>query len=87
MKYNGYGKLISLEPAPHYRAISAKYVAAARVADYVNIVPHFSYDEACQELLRSEAPFELVSIDGAHDYASAAHDIALCAFPLSARTG
>ncbi len=79
LKQNGYGKLITLEPAPHYQRIAAKHVAAARVADYVTIVPHFSYDEPCKQILKAEAPFELMFIDGAHDYASAAHDIALCA--------
>jgi predicted O-methyltransferase YrrM len=43
----------------------------------VTIIPHFSYDKPCKDLLKGEAPFELMFIDGAHDYESAAHDIAL----------
>lgn len=79
LKQNGYGKLITLEPAPHYQRIAAKNIAAARVADHVTMVGLFSYQEACKELLKAEAPFELIFIDGAHDYDAAAHDIALCA--------
>ena len=78
LKRNGYGKLITLEPAAHYQRIASKNITAARVADHVTLVGLFSYEEQCKELLRAEAPFELIFIDGAHDYESAAHDIALC---------
>jgi predicted O-methyltransferase YrrM len=78
LKRNGYGRLITLEPASHYRRLASNHVQTARVADYVTIVGHFSYEEPCKEILRAEAPFELVFIDGAHDYESASHDIALC---------
>lgn len=84
LKQNGYGKLITLEPAPHYQRIAAKNLASARVSDYVSLVPYFSYDERCKALLDAEAPFELIFIDGAHDYESAAHDIELCASLLCA---
>lgn len=79
LKSNGYGKLITLEPAGHYQKIAARYINAARVADFVQIVPHFSHEDCCKELLWTEAPYELIFIDGAHDYAAASHDIALCA--------
>ena len=79
LKANGYGRLITLEPAKHYYAISSKYVRAAGVADYVQIVPNYSHDPSCKAKLKEETPFELIFIDGAHDYGNAAHDIALCA--------
>jgi predicted O-methyltransferase YrrM len=79
LKNNSYGRLITLEPAAHYRRAATKYVAAARLTDYVSIIPYFSYEVECKRLLEREAPFELIFIDGAHDYASAAHDIRLCA--------
>jgi predicted O-methyltransferase YrrM len=79
LKTNGYGRLITLEPAKHYYAISSKYVRAAGVADYVQIVPNYSHDPSCKAKLKEETPFELIFIDGAHDYSNAAHDIALCA--------
>jgi predicted O-methyltransferase YrrM len=79
LKANRYGKLITLEPAPHYFSISARYVKAARLSDFVQIWPEFSYDPNCKTRLREEMPFELIFIDGAHDYQAAAHDIAFCA--------
>ena len=79
LKQNGYGRLITLEPAAHYQRIAAKYLGSARLADWVTIVPHFSYEDACKALLRREGPFELIFIDGAHDYDAATHDIRLCA--------
>lgn len=79
LKRNGYGKLITLEPAEHYQRISRKNLQAAGVADYVEVVPHFSYEDRAKEILAAAAPFELIFIDGAHDYAAASHDIALCA--------
>jgi predicted O-methyltransferase YrrM len=79
LKRNAYGKLITLEPGAHYRRIAAKHLASAGVADRVTIVGHYSYEEPCKELLQTEGPFELIFIDGAHDYEAALHDIELCA--------
>lgn len=78
LKRNGYGTLFTLEPGEHYVQIASKHLKAARVDNYVTIVPHFSYEETCKQLLKDEAPFELIFIDGAHDYVSAKHDIELC---------
>jgi predicted O-methyltransferase YrrM len=79
LKINQYGKLLTLEPAAHYQQYAARNVRAAGVQDYVEIVPYFSSDSACKERLRAEAPFELIFIDGAHDYDAVAHDLRLCA--------
>ncbi|MBV9376331.1 MAG: class I SAM-dependent methyltransferase, partial [Alphaproteobacteria bacterium] len=79
LKANRYGKLITLEPAAHYFSISNRYVKAAGVSDFVQIWPVFSYDANCKLRLREEMPFELIFIDGAHDYQAAVHDIAFSA--------
>ena len=79
LRKNGYGKLITLEPAPHYQQIAAKYIAKSRLQSFVQIVPQYSYDPSCQEFLRQQAPFDLIFIDGAHEYDAAMADIVLSA--------
>ena len=79
LKSNGYGKLITLEPAPHYQKAAAIHIKQAGVAEQVEILPCFSYGEQCRERLAAEAPFELIFIDGAHDYAAFKHDIEMAA--------
>lgn len=79
LKANRYGKLITLEPAQHYYSISKKYVRTAGLTEYIQILPNFSYESRSKGVLKQEAPFELIFIDGAHDYRAATHDIALCA--------
>jgi predicted O-methyltransferase YrrM len=79
LKSNGYGKLITLEPAAHYQKAAATHVRQAGVAEQVEILPCFSYDSRCRERLTAEAPFELIFIDGAHDYDAFQHDITLAA--------
>lgn len=76
---NGYGRLLTLEPAEHYRRIAARNARMAGVAERVEIVPLRSDEEDCRRRLAAEAPFELIFVDGAHDYASARHDIGLAA--------
>jgi predicted O-methyltransferase YrrM len=78
LKRNGYGKLLTLEPQAHCRAIATDYVAAADVSSWVEILPYFSYQDECRERLDAEAPFDLIFIDGAHEYDAARHDIELC---------
>ncbi len=79
LKSNGYGKLITLEPGTHYQKAAASHVKQAGVAEQVEILPFYSYDPQCRDRLTAEAPFELIFIDGAHDYAAFQHDIALAA--------
>lgn len=79
LKTNGYGKLITLEPGPHYQKAAATHVAQAGLGDQVEILPFFSYDAECRERLAAEAPFELIFVDGAHDYDAVSDDIALAA--------
>lgn len=79
LKTNGYGKLLTLEPASHYQAAAAAHVRQAGVADHVEILPFFSHDAPCRERLAAEAPFELIFVDGAHDYAAFKHDMAMAA--------
>lgn len=77
LKTNGYGKIITVEPGEHYQKVAATHVKQAGVAEQVEILPGFSYDSHCKERLAAEAPFELIFIDGAHDYASFQHDLEL----------
>ena len=79
LKSNRYGKLLTLEPAVHYQKLALDHLKAARLTDQVEVIPHFSFDESCRNRLIKEAPFELIFIDGAHDYEAFSHDIALAA--------
>jgi predicted O-methyltransferase YrrM len=75
---NGYGKLFTLEPQAHYQQVASGYIDAAEVAPWVEIVPMFSYQPECEKRLAEEAPFDLIFIDGAHEYEAALHDIRFC---------
>lgn len=75
---NGYGKLLTLEPQSHYQDIAAANISRAGVSKYVEVLPFFSYQQDCLDRLDAEAPFDLIFIDGAHDYDAALHDIDLC---------
>jgi predicted O-methyltransferase YrrM len=75
---NNYGKLLTLEPQAHYQRIAQGYIDAADVAPWVEIVPLFSYQPECVQRLADEAPFDLIFIDGAHEYEAALHDIRTC---------
>jgi predicted O-methyltransferase YrrM len=77
LKVNGYGKLLSLEPADHYQRKAAAYVEKAGLSPFVEIIPDFSHSETCRQRLRSEAPFDLIFIDAAHDYSSVCFDLEL----------
>jgi predicted O-methyltransferase YrrM len=79
LKSNGYGKLITLEPAKHYQTAAASNVRRAGVVQQVEILPCFSFDQQCRERLVAEGPFELIFIDGAHDYDAFRHDIEMAA--------
>lgn len=78
LKRNGYGKLISLEPQSELRLIAERYLRKAEVNDVVEVLPGFSYDQACRTRLEAEAPFDMIFIDGAHEYEAALFDIRLC---------
>lgn len=78
LRLNQYGRLITLEPAEHYRKIALKYIQRAQLSDFIQVEPSFSSDPGCQDFLRREGPFELIFIDGAHDYVAAKNDIELC---------
>jgi predicted O-methyltransferase YrrM len=77
LQTNGYGKVLTLEPQAHYRALIEKYVALAGVSDHVRIVPMFSHQRECWALLKEEGPFELIFIDGSHDYRDVLADLDL----------
>ncbi|MDB5685391.1 MAG: hypothetical protein JWM75_3089 [Sphingomonas bacterium] len=77
LQRNGYGKLISLEPQLKYKAIAEGYIARAGLSEMVEILPFFSYQDECQQRLRAEGPFDLIFIDGAHEYEAALFDIRL----------
>lgn len=78
LKRNGCGKLLTLEPQRHYYDIAQKYVGAAGLDAQVEILPFFSYEQQCQLRLADEAPFDVIFIDGAHEYEAALHDMELC---------
>jgi predicted O-methyltransferase YrrM len=78
LEQNGYGKLLTLEPQEHFRNIAHEHVRLAGLDHRVEILPCFSYEEECRERLRGEAPFEVIFIDGAHEYEAALFDIELC---------
>jgi predicted O-methyltransferase YrrM len=77
LKANGYGKLFSIEPNDAYRAIASQHLLDANLADYVTILPYFSYDAECQAILEAECPFDLIYIDADHTYAAALQDLNL----------
>lgn len=78
LKRNAYGRLLTLEPQEHYQALAGRYIEAAAVDQQVEILPFFSYDDACRRRLAQEAPFEIIFIDGAHEYEAALQDIEFC---------
>lgn len=79
LRVNGYGKLLTLEPQAHYQTMARENIEKAGLSDGVEIVSHFSYEEACKTRLAAQGPFELIFVDGSHDYDDTLHDIELCA--------
>ena len=77
LQRNGYGRLISLEPQLNYVAIAEKYLRSIGLEEVVEILPFFSHDDQCRARLAEEAPFDLIFIDGAHEYSAALFDIRL----------
>lgn len=77
LRKNNYGKLFSLEPQDHYANIAQHFVDEAELSDRVQIVRRFSYEEECKNLLFEQGPFDVIFIDGSHEYDDAFHDIAL----------
>lgn len=83
LRLNKYGKLLTLEPQAHYQDLANANIVAAALTDHVEIVPYFSFDAPARERLSKEAPFEVIFIDGAHDYDAALNDIEYCASLLT----
>lgn len=79
LRANRYGKVITLEPNPRFRAYAQRNIEKSGLTDIVEILPYPSTDENCQELLKAEAPFELVFVDGVHEYDATTADIELSA--------
>ena len=79
LRANGYGKVITLEPNPRFRDYALRNIRRAELEDRVEVIPLYSTDEACRERLKSEAPFELIFIDGLHEYEAATADLELSA--------
>jgi predicted O-methyltransferase YrrM len=77
LRRNGYGKLFTIEPQPHYAEIAAGYIQDGGLEDYVEIVSGFFGDATAQRRLREEIPFDIIYIDASHTKADAAHDIRL----------
>jgi predicted O-methyltransferase YrrM len=77
LKRNDHGKLLTLEPQQHYRDIASRYINEAGLADYVEMLPWPSTGEQCRARLAAEGPFEIVFVDGAHEYEAALFDIRL----------
>jgi predicted O-methyltransferase YrrM len=79
LRLNQYGRLYTVEPNEQARQLANRYLEKSNLLDYVKVIPGFSYEERCQQQLKESAPFEIIFLDAAHDFDSAAHDIRLCA--------
>jgi predicted O-methyltransferase YrrM len=79
LRRNGYGKLISLEPHRPFADIARVHIAKAALQDRIEILPLFSFEPGCRARLNQEAPFDVIFVDGAHEYAAALADIELAA--------
>jgi predicted O-methyltransferase YrrM len=78
LKANGYGKLFTVEPAQHCRQRATQYILEAGVSNFIEVISDLSTSENCKNILREEYPYDLIFIDGSHQYADALHDIELC---------
>lgn len=83
LRLNGFGKLFSIEPQPHYYKKIIQYVAQAQLTDQVTVINGFSYEDAVQKQLRSHAPFETIFLDACHDYKIVLDEIGFFAPMLS----
>jgi predicted O-methyltransferase YrrM len=77
LKTNDYGKLFTLEPQGHYANLAERFIRQANLAQWVEVVRHFSHQDECKAKLKREGPFDVIFIDGSHEYDDAFHDIAL----------
>lgn len=77
LRRNGYGRSISLEPAPHYAAIARRYLDELGLGEISTVEPLFSTQPECAAMLAERGPFDLIFIDARHDYEDALFDIGL----------
>jgi predicted O-methyltransferase YrrM len=75
LKRNGYGKLITVDPNDRVATKAKNYLSQAGLSEFCEVVRGFSYEENVKSRLETEAPFDLIFIDGAHEYEAALHDI------------
>jgi len=68
LRLNGFGRLYTLEPQKHYQQKATHYIQSARLDEYIEIVDGFSYTREVRQFLESKGPFELVFVDGSHNY-------------------
>jgi len=75
LKRNGYGKLVTIDPNERVATKAEGYLVQAGLSGFVDVIRGFSFDSNVKEKLSQEAPFDIIFIDGAHEYEAALHDI------------
>ena len=78
LRSNRFGKLYTIEPKDLERSCAQDYVESADLTEYVEFIGGFSYEDVVRSKLRELSPFEIIFIDGSHEYADIAADIDFC---------
>ena len=84
LKNNGFGKLHSLEPTPHYFELLVENIKRADLEAQVNPLPLFSTDPNLSLILKEKC--DLIFLDANHSYDQALADIEIC-FDLLSENG
>ena len=64
LRRNGYGKLISLEPADHYFNLATRYISSAKLENFVEFRKMFSTNTGVDK--KFEGKFQLIFLDANH---------------------
>lgn len=78
LRTNGYGKLYTIEPQDLQRERAAGYAEAAGLTDRIEFLAGLSHQPETKALLQELAPFEIIFIDGSHEYDHIRHDLDFC---------